>query len=147
MPWRPDFTEAFWIDPDYVGLAGYPVTTEEPAPAPRPPSEAVLIMRDRIGFEYERRVNLGDFVSQRDAAKLLGLNLMTINRWVRSRKLVSRKQGGFAVVRLKDVLKVAQDEGRQLPMRYLLVMKHLDHEEREWRNHGEPMGSRYRGSP
>jgi hypothetical protein len=132
MPWRPDFAEAFWIDPDYVGLGRYPDTPEEPAPEPRPPSEAVLIMRDRIGFEYERRVNLGDFVSQRDAAKLLGLNLMTINRWVRSKRLPSRRRRFFTVVRLKDVLKAAQDEGRQLPMRHLLVMKHLDHEEWEW---------------
>ena len=131
MPWRPDFAEAFWIDPDYVGLGRYPVTAEVP-PAPRPPSEAVLVMRDRIGFEYERRVHLGDYVSQRDAAKLLGLPVMTINRWVRSRKLPSRKRGAFAIVRLGDVLKVAIGQRRTPEMRHLLVIKHLDHEERKW---------------
>jgi len=153
MPWRDDFVEAGWLDPDF-GLAGYPsqAGTAEPErqedtepkstvpvndddlipfdqvppdistlpdpkwPSPwREPSTAVLVLRDRIGFRYERLVGLRDLVSQREAAQLLGIPKMTINRWVRRKRLPSERKHGHCVVRLHHVLRVAKD--RSLPIK------------------------------
>lgn len=143
MPWRRDFAEAYWIDPDYKGLAGYPddpgdqQRADQPLEGPPKPrlhdvQEAVLIMRDRIGFQYERRVGLGDLISQRDAAKLLGVDLMTVTRWVKRKKLPSRKRKGFKVLRVRDVVLAARKQGIGLPLRFLLVVEDADHQERHW---------------
>jgi hypothetical protein len=147
MPWRGDFVKAFWINPDYVGLSGYPgqedapkgappgQATPTPPAAPIPFSEqlrsrvetinttfktaerpqapiqyAVITLRDRIGFEYERVLGLDDFVSVRDAANLLSLPVMTVNRWVRAKKVKSSRRRGFAVIPLREVLRVAEEK-------------------------------------
>jgi hypothetical protein len=139
MPWRRDYSEALWIDPDYTGLAGFPGEANNTSPtqqqAERQMSdvrEAVLVMRDRIGFQYERRVGLGDFVSQRDAAKLLSIDVMTVTRWVKAKKLPSRKRKGFVVVRLRDVVEVARKQEIPLPLHFLLVVQTVDLQERNW---------------
>lgn len=142
MPWRRDYSEALWIDPNFQGLAGYPDEPNETSQAQGPPpdpepamtdvEEAVLIVRDRIGFQYERRVGLGDFISQRDAAKLLGLDVMTVTRWVKAKKLHSRRRKGFVVVRLRDVVAVAHKHEIPLPLHFLLVVQRVDQDERNW---------------
>src|SRR5207247_10337165 len=96
MTRRRDFMEAFWIDPDYQGLAGWPSDAKEQArenvgeakpPPLGDPVEAAIAIRDGIGFRYERLVGLADYVAQRDAAHGLGLPRLTITRRVRRRKL------------------------------------------------------------
>lgn len=151
MPWRDDFVGAFWVDPQF-GLRGDPdgpsspdapsdaamrladrvpaggsVTTEYVAGWPQrasapAPKAAIIVMRDRIGFKYERVVGLDDFVSQREAAQLLGLPTMTVNRWVRARKLDSKKRNGYVVLRVRDVLAVGQETGCRLRMGGKLVV-------------------------
>lgn len=119
MPWKQGFTEAFWIDPGF-GLAGWP---DQNAPDEDPElREAVVVKRDRIGFRYERVVQLDDWVSQQEAAQLLGLPVMTVNRWVRAKKIPSTKRNGFSVVRLGDVLRVGKERQRPLELRGKLMI-------------------------
>jgi hypothetical protein len=148
MPWRRDFVKAFWFDPDWVGLSGYPDQEEEaqdrPAERPagpppnhvkseyptytsktgpqRPIGAAVIVMRDRIGFEYERQVGMDDFVSIREAAKLLELPVMTLTRWVKSKKLKSSKRSGFVVIRLREVVRIAKERRAKLKLGFRLIV-------------------------
>ena len=136
MPWRKDFVECFWLDPDWVGLSGYPDPDKPPAaaiegsaprhvkrsyrtrvartPPRRPLAAAVVAVRDRIGFRYEREVGLDDFVSVREAAQLLDLPIMTVSRWVKGKVLKSSKKKGFAVIPVREVLRMAKERKRKL---------------------------------
>src|SRR3989441_6586225 len=101
MPWRHDFVQCFWVDPDWGGFSGYPGDEAPPRRPPepsgpahvhgqpvphwakpdttdRPIGAAVVVVRDRTGFSYERHVGLDDFVTVRDAAQLLGVPAMTV---------------------------------------------------------------------
>lgn len=135
MPWRDDFVKTFWIDPDWVPLSGYPGQEDEPVPEPpkagqrhipnriekpyptyrnkagtrEPIGAAVIVIRDRIGFEYEREVGLEDFVSVREAAQLLEMPVMTLTRWVKSKRMKSSKKKGFVVIRLSEVIRMAKE--------------------------------------
>jgi excisionase family DNA binding protein len=147
MPWRNDFVQTFWLDPDWVGLSGYPDQEEEPEGQPvehpgglvpnrvirtyptyrkteteRHIGAAVIVIRDRIGFEYERQVGLNDFVSIREAAKLLELPVMTLTRWVKSKKLRSSKRSGFVVIRLREVLRIAKERRAKLKLGFRLIV-------------------------
>ncbi len=138
MPWRHDFVQCFWVDPDWGGFSGYPedLPSSRTPPGPtgpphvrskdvthtatldeteRPIGAAVVFVRDRTGFRYERQVGLDDFVTVRDAAQLLRVPVMTLTRWIKKRRIRSRKQNGFSVIRLREVLRVAQD--RQRPVK------------------------------
>lgn len=75
---------------------------------------AVIVMRDRIGFKYERAIGLDDYVSQKEAALLLQVPVMTVNRWIRSKTLKSKKKNGFSVLKLRDLLKVVKDQKKKV---------------------------------
>ncbi len=75
----------------------------------------MVVVRDRTGFRYERYVGLDDYVTARDAAQLLGVPAMTVTRWIKKRRIRSRKQNRSSVIRLRDVLRVAK--GRQRPVK------------------------------
>jgi excisionase family DNA binding protein len=147
MPWRHDFVQCFWVDPDWGGLSGYPdnsspSTSLRPHAGParvrsrylthsaslaepsRPIGAAVVVVRDRTGFRYERQVGLDDLVTVRDAAQLLRLPVMTVTRWIKKGRIRSRKQNGFSVIRLREVLRAAQ-AGRR-PLRLGSQLKILD---------------------
>lgn len=162
MPWRTDFVECFWLDPDWKGLAGYPgqktpkkeankrpeleqpdalaaidaieanapthlnlhyLTGQPLSPPQRLFRAAVISVRDRIGFRYEREVGLDDFVSVREAAQLLHLPVMTISRWLKKKEMKSTTRHGFTVIRLREVLRVARDRviGLQAGSRLTIV--------------------------
>ncbi len=134
MPWRQDSLAAFWLDP-HPGLSGPPEDFRatlaggiqgpfDPLGLSGTPGFAVITVTDRIGFEYRRVVGLDDSVSQRDAAQLLDLPVMTVTRWTASGRLKSRKQNRFVVVRLGDVLDVAQRENRPLRTGRILATVH-----------------------
>jgi len=144
MPWRKDFVECFWLDPDWVGLSGYPdrrahkaealanaaprhvkrsyVTHSATTPPERPIAAAVIAVRDRIGFQYERQVGLGDFVSVREAAQLLDLPIMTVSRWVKGKVVKSSRRRGFAVIPVREVLRMAKERKRKLRLGSRLVV-------------------------
>lgn len=152
MPWRPDFISSYWQDPDWVPLRGYPtkrpeeVKVDELGPAhveshdrihthegrpERPIGAAVIIVRDRTGFQYRREVGLDDFVSVREAAQLLQLPAMTVHRWVKKRELKSSKRNGFTIIRLRDVLRTAHERQRPLKLGSRLVVISAPNEEDE----------------
>lgn len=133
MPRRPDYHEAFWIDPS-PGLAGYPDTEDEQGPeAPVIPTRAVVRIRDRIGFRYEREVGPDDDVSPSEAAQLLKCSEMTIHRWMVSGTLRRKKRNGYWVVRVSEVMRLAHKRGRTVPMRRLLVVERGEGDvERTW---------------
>lgn len=136
MPWRDDYLQAAWVVPEW-GLAGVPAhEAEEPESRPDP-IQAVLFLRDRIGFRYERIVELDDYVSQREAAQLLQAPTMTINRWVRGKRIPSTTRNGFSVVRLRDVLQHAKKEGIALNTVGRLVVRTTDREDTTWVPLGE----------
>jgi hypothetical protein len=140
MPWRHDFVQCYWVDPDWGGFSRYAGAESRPRNFPpelaghgfvrsqylthvasldstdRPIGAAIIVVRDRIGFRYERVVGLDDFVSVREAAQLVGLPIMTLSRWIKSRRIRSRKRNGFSVLRLCDVLKAATERKRRLPI-------------------------------
>ena len=139
MPWRHDFVQCFWVDPDWDGFSRYPedetplrtapepaapahvrssyVThTASPAEARRPIGAAVTVLRDRTGFRYERHVGLDDFVTVREAAQLLRVPAMTVTRWIKKRRIRSGKKNGVSVIRLSEVLRVAQDRQRPVTL-------------------------------
>ena len=144
MPWRTDFVQCLWLDPDWVGLSGYPNAEKSPpasiedsaprhvkrsyitsvarTPPRRPLAAAVIAVRDRIGFRYEREVGLDDFVSIRDAAQLIDLPVMTVSRWVKKREMKSSKRKRFAVIRLREVLRIARERKRKLKLGSRLVV-------------------------
>lgn len=122
MPWRHESPPAFWLDTG-PGLAGPPAEppltdgSHAGKAAGRPSGElcfAVITVSDRIGFEYRRIVRLDDFISQRDAAQLLDLPVMTVTRWTASGRLKSGTRNGFTVVRLGDLLALIKSENRPL---------------------------------
>lgn len=80
------------------------------------PTTVVLVTRDRLGFKYERVVALEDYVSRENAAKLLGVPLMTIHRWVDNRTLPSRKRKGVPIVKIQDLLTLAINKKRKIRM-------------------------------
>jgi|SRR5882672_4604759 len=152
MPWRDDFVKAFWLDPDYHGLGGYlgeketrahaqpaegsptrmrPVPNKvtktypiyrRPSGTREPIGAAVIRMRDRIGFEYEREVGLDDFVSIRDASQLLDLPVMTLSRWVKTKRIKSTKRKGFVLIQLKEVLRLGNEKKRNPKLGYRLIV-------------------------
>jgi len=129
MPWRHDFVQCFWVDPDWGGFSGYPedLPSSRTPPGPTGPPHvrskdvthtATLDETERpIGAAvvFVRQVGLDDFVTVRDAAQLLRVPVMTLTRWIKKRRIRSRKQNGFSVIRLREVLRVAQD--RQRPVK------------------------------
>jgi hypothetical protein len=137
MPRRPDAHIAYWLDMRGA-LSGYPVDTPEEKPArdrgedwetKLPPdavvskfdstgwrtrleggegARCILAWRDRQGFRWERVVGLNDYVSQADAAQLLGVPLMRVNRWVRKGgPLKSKKRRGYSIVLVRDIYELA----------------------------------------
>lgn len=132
MPWRDDTPPAFWLDPS-PGLAGNPDVSESAHEeharvAAREAADhvrfAVITVSDRIGFEYRRVVGLNDFVSQRDAAQLLDLPVMTVTRWTTSRRLKSRTRSGFTVILLRELLHLIRAEHRPLRTGRFLTTVH-----------------------
>jgi hypothetical protein len=132
MPWRSDTPPAFWLDPT-PGLAGPPDAVASPGVAAARARTrqaggdarfAVISFSDRIGFEYRRVVGLNDFVSQRDAAQLLDLPVMTVTRWTASGRLKSRTRNGFTVIRLRDLLDLIRAENRPLRTGRFLATVH-----------------------
>lgn len=68
----------------------------------------VLAWRDRHGFRWQRTVGLHDYVAQADAAQLLGVSLMRVNRWVRKGGLLkAKRKKGLSVVRVKELYELA----------------------------------------
>ena len=88
------------------------------------PTLSRLVIRDNLGFRYERIVGLHDLVSRAEAAKMLKVSLMSVGRYIRSKALPHRTRTvngrKYSVVKVADVwrlanrLKLRVSEGRML---------------------------------
>ena len=61
------------------------------------------------GRTYERRVRPQDYVTQIEAAAILGTTLMTVNRYVRAKRLPARKRAGISMIQLRTLLRFLRD--------------------------------------
>jgi len=112
MTRRDDFLTARFVEPHPVGTIKDADSGKEIPVFPNPPLKDVIItIRDRIGFRYERRVTERDCVSQAQAAAILGVPVMRINRWINSDELKETTKSGFSVVRLCDLYTIAWKYG------------------------------------
>jgi hypothetical protein len=87
---------------------------------------------DRIGFQYERRVGLADYVSQKQAARLLKRDLATVVRWTTTKRLRSRRLNGYVVIQVREISKASKRLGIRLDTRGLLIERGADGDSREW---------------
>ncbi len=78
-------------------------------------ARCVLVHRDRQGFRWEREIGLNDYVSQGDAANLLGVPIMKMNRWVRDKRIKTRKYNDFQVIRVGNLYQFAIDQQLAVP--------------------------------
>lgn len=77
-----------------------------------PDDEQGATLRRRYrGYVLERYIKPLHWLSQGDAAHLLGVSRMTIYRWVRSGALKDRKRNGISEVRMRDVRNLARARG------------------------------------
>lgn len=145
MPRRPDSHIAYWLDMRGA-LSGYRTEEKKPEPRKDrgedwemhleanvvvtkkditgwrarldggEGSRCVLAWRDRQGFRWERVIGLNDYVSQADAAQLLGVPLMRVNRWVRpGGPLKSKKRHGYSVIQVRDIYELALQLDLEVP--------------------------------
>jgi hypothetical protein len=89
----------------------------------------VLVVRDRFGFRWERWIGLHDDVSQVEAARLLGVPLTRLNRWVHTKKLKSRMLRGYSVIRARDLYRLALDLKLEVPRGRPFGVVGLHHED------------------
>lgn len=101
MPRRDEYLEAYWIRIMKVAPDGKHYKN--------PPGDltAVLKMVSRTGMQYTREVKRGGYVTQREAAKLLKVSVMTVNRWVRNGLLRSTMRKGVSVIAVREVIALA----------------------------------------
>ncbi len=89
---------------------------------PPRPDQGVTIELVYAGQRYYRRAEPEDFVSQREAAAMLHVTVMAVNKWIRSEQLPSTRRRGISVVRLKDLKRFAQErEKKPLEARVFFV--------------------------
>jgi hypothetical protein len=114
---------------------------------------ATLVFRDRLGFRWERYVGLNDDVSQVEAAKLLGVPLMRVNRWVRSGKLRSKPRRGktgkpYSIIKVRHIVALAKELNIAVPRGRPLVIVSLadrEDEDRQPANTGDSSEPTHKG--
>jgi excisionase family DNA binding protein len=113
MPRREDYLEAFWVRKVKVDRDG-------PHYVNPPPTQRVAVVRvkTRTGMQYTREVKRGGWVTQREAAELLKVSVMTVNRWVRDRTLQSVKREGVSVLPVKAVAALADERKIEAQLQY-----------------------------
>lgn len=78
---------------------------------PSEPNPGATITLTYAGQEYRRVVGPEDVVTQREAALLLGVSVVAVNKHVRARTLQASVHGGVSVIRLNEVCRFARDRG------------------------------------
>jgi len=79
---------------------------------PPGPDRGVILRRRYRGRVYERRVGPRGYVTQIEAAAILDVSLMTVNRYVRSGQLPDVKRDGISMIRLAYLLRFEHEKGR-----------------------------------
>lgn len=105
MTRRDDYIDAYWVRNIKLAPGGKQYAN--------PPGErfAVVRLKSRTGIQYTREVKSSGYVTQREAAKLLCVSVMTINRWVRQRTVKSTKRQGVSMIAVRDLAEIADENG------------------------------------
>ena len=71
-----------------------------------------MVRTDEFGMRWTLDVGSTHWVTQKVAAGLLGVSVMTINKWVRDRRLGNTKlRNGVSVISMRVLEKVAESRG------------------------------------
>ena len=81
---RPDLITVYWENPPG-------------------PDQGLILVREIRGREYETYIVPDDSLTQSEAAAVLGVSLMTVNRYVRSGKLRDDKGEGISMIPLREI--------------------------------------------
>ena len=92
---RPDLITVYWDNPPG-------------------PDQGLTLVRDLRGREYETYVGPDDSLTQIETAAVLRTSLMTVNRYVRSRKLRDRKEWGVSMIPLREIKRFLKTRKRQV---------------------------------
>jgi hypothetical protein len=80
------------------------------------PLQGVTIEREIAGGMYAERIPFNGLVSQALAAKLLGVSLMSVNNWARSRRIrhikIPGQPSAIPLSEIKRVKKILAEERR-----------------------------------
>jgi hypothetical protein len=76
---------------------------------PPGPHQGVTLERRFRGRTYERRVRPQDYVTQIEAAAILGTTLITVNRYVRGKRLPAVKRAGISMIQLRTLLRFRRE--------------------------------------
>jgi len=87
---RPDLIEAYWENP----------------PGPH---SGLNLYRTINGREYQANVRWNESLTQIEAAAVLRVTLMTINRWVRGGKLRDHQVQGKSMIRLSEIKRILEE--------------------------------------
>jgi excisionase family DNA binding protein len=87
---RPDLIKPYWENP----------------PGPR---TGLYLHRTINGREYQARVRWNESLTQIEAAAVLEVTLMTVNRWVRGGKLKDHNVRGKSMIRLAEIKRILEE--------------------------------------
>lgn len=76
---------------------------------PPGPGQGVTLERRFRGRTYERAVRPRDYVTQIEAAAILGTTLMTVNRYVRRKRLRAVRREGISMIQLRTLLRFRRE--------------------------------------
>jgi hypothetical protein len=79
---------------------------------PRGPNQGLTLIRESRGRVYETRVGPRGSLTQIETAAVLGVSVITVNRYVRAGVLKGRKEGGVSVIRLSEIKRFLRERGR-----------------------------------
>lgn len=70
---------------------------------PPGPDQGLTLIRELRGRDYETYFGPRDSLTQIETAAVLGVSLMTVNRYARSGILKDHKEDGVSVIRLSEI--------------------------------------------
>ena len=97
---RPDLISCFWDNPPG-------------------PNQGVTLIRTMHGRDWEAYVPPDGSLTQIEAAAVLGVTLMSINRYVRSGMLKDRKENAISMIPLDQIKRFLREHRPKKGRRYL----------------------------
>ncbi len=91
---RPDLITVYWENPPG-------------------PDQGIYLVREHRGREVDTYIGPDDSLTQIEAAAVLGMSLMTVNRYVRSGRLKGHRKGGISMIRLREVKRFLKQRERE----------------------------------
>ncbi len=90
---RPDLIRVYWENPPG-------------------PDQGLMLIRELRGRRYETFIGPRDSLTQIEAAAVLKVSVMTVNRYVRAGILKDHREGGVSVIRLSEIKRFLRERER-----------------------------------